>query len=64
MVGDSEKLSSSSPLPKSYGITKPISLAGPTEADHLRNAELEKVFCLWNLCFICNFFQQFWLFVV
>ncbi|KAJ8445846.1 hypothetical protein Cgig2_027927 [Carnegiea gigantea] len=41
MVGDSEKLNSS-PLPKSHGITKPISLAGPTEADHLRNAELEK----------------------
>lgn len=42
MAGDSEKLNSSSPLPKSFGITKPISLAGPTEADHLRNAELEK----------------------
>lgn len=27
---------------KRYGITKPISLAGPTEADLLRNADLEK----------------------
>lgn len=42
MVGDSEKLHSSSTLPKRYGITKPISLAGPSEADHLRNAQLEK----------------------
>ncbi|XP_020536523.1 nuclear poly(A) polymerase 4 isoform X2 [Jatropha curcas] len=35
-----------SPLPsqpaKRYGITRPISLAGPTEADLHRNAELEK----------------------
>ncbi|GAB4837163.1 Nuclear poly(A) polymerase 4 [Ancistrocladus abbreviatus] len=28
--------------PKTYGITKPISLSGPTEADLQRNAELEK----------------------
>lgn len=28
---------------KMYGITKPISVAGPTEADLHRNAELEKV---------------------
>ncbi|KAH9603290.1 hypothetical protein KSS87_001826 [Heliosperma pusillum] len=27
---------------KKYGITKPISVAGPSEADLLRNAELEK----------------------
>jgi len=53
MVGGSEKLNSSSPLPKSYGITKPISLAGPTEADHLRNAELEKVFvCRISVLFV------------
>ncbi|TYH61106.1 hypothetical protein ES332_D07G027100v1 [Gossypium tomentosum] len=28
--------------PKNYGITKPISLAGPSEADIQRNTELEK----------------------
>ena len=47
MGGSSEQLinggSSSSPI-KRFGITKPISLAGPTEADLLRNAELGKVF--------------------
>ncbi|KAK8535282.1 hypothetical protein V6N13_081422 [Hibiscus sabdariffa] len=32
-----------SPPPKNYGITKPISLAGPTEADIQRNTELEKL---------------------
>ncbi|XP_057516448.1 nuclear poly(A) polymerase 4 isoform X3 [Amaranthus tricolor] len=46
MGGSSEQLinggSSSSPI-KRFGITKPISLAGPTEADLLRNAELGKV---------------------
>ncbi|XP_039054950.1 nuclear poly(A) polymerase 4-like isoform X1 [Hibiscus syriacus] len=31
-----------SPPPQNYGITKPISLAGPTEADNQRNTELEK----------------------
>lgn len=29
--------------PKSYGITKPLSLAGPSAADIKRNVELEKV---------------------
>lgn len=29
--------------PKSYGITKPLSLAGPSPADFKRNLELEKV---------------------
>jgi hypothetical protein len=33
--------------PKSYGITKPLSLAGPSSADIKRNVELEKV----KLCF-------------
>lgn len=33
-----------SPAPaKQYGVTKPISLAGPTLADVQRSAELEKV---------------------
>lgn len=64
MMGDSEKLNSSSPLPKSYGITKPISLAGPTEADHLRNAELEKVFaCRISVLFV-NSSSKFGCFVV
>ncbi|XP_059643221.1 nuclear poly(A) polymerase 4-like isoform X2 [Cornus florida] len=42
----SEGLSASSPLPhqppKQYGVTSPISLAGPTEADTQRSLELEK----------------------
>ncbi|KAL2940118.1 Nuclear poly(A) polymerase 4 [Bienertia sinuspersici] len=47
MVEGSEQLinsggSSSSPMTVRYGITKPISLAGPTEVDLLRNAELGK----------------------
>lgn len=29
--------------PKKYGVTKPISVAGPAEVDFQRNAELEKV---------------------
>ncbi|KAL8139271.1 hypothetical protein V2J09_005292 [Rumex salicifolius] len=37
---DSENSKASSP--KRFGITKPISLSGPNEADLLRNAELEK----------------------
>ncbi|KAG2699601.1 hypothetical protein I3760_07G199000 [Carya illinoinensis] len=42
MVG-SESPNGSSPQPaRKYGITKPISLAGPTEADLHRNMELEK----------------------
>ncbi|XP_052209473.1 nuclear poly(A) polymerase 4 isoform X2 [Diospyros lotus] len=50
MVGP-ENLDGSSPPPpllsqpvitKKYGVTKPISLAGPSEADFQRNAELEK----------------------
>ncbi|XP_022729105.1 nuclear poly(A) polymerase 4 isoform X3 [Durio zibethinus] len=35
-------LSQQSQRPKKYGITKPISLAGPSEADIQRNTELEK----------------------
>ncbi|KAA8540346.1 hypothetical protein F0562_024735 [Nyssa sinensis] len=41
----SEGLSGSPPppqSPKQYGVTKPISFAGPTEADIQRNSELEK----------------------
>lgn len=34
---------SSSPSPKQYGVTKPISMSGPTEADVHRSRELEKV---------------------
>ncbi|XP_058006292.1 nuclear poly(A) polymerase 4 isoform X2 [Hevea brasiliensis] len=32
----------SSPPPKQYGVTKPISMSGPTEADIQRSRELEK----------------------
>ncbi|GAB2275797.1 hypothetical protein Dimus_010547 [Dionaea muscipula] len=40
MVGSEGSNSSS---PRKYGITKPISLAGPTDADLQRNSELEKL---------------------
>lgn len=35
------------PIPKQYGVTKPLSLSGPTDADIRRTKELEKVrlFC-------------------
>lgn len=40
---------------KSYGITKPLSVAGPSKADLKRNLELEKVvfvFCFpMEICF-------------
>lgn len=40
----SEGLSGSpAPAAKQYGVTKPISVAGPTEADRQRSRELEKV---------------------
>ncbi|KAH9665673.1 nuclear poly(A) polymerase 4 [Citrus sinensis] len=38
---------SSPPPPKQYGVTKPISMAGPTEADIQRNRELEKIAKDW-----------------
>ncbi|KAG5524787.1 hypothetical protein RHGRI_031449 [Rhododendron griersonianum] len=44
-----ESLDGSSPAPaapvtaKKYGVTKPISVAGPTEVDFQRNTELEKL---------------------
>jgi poly(A) polymerase len=44
MVGTQNLGGSLPPLnsPKSYGITKPLSLAGPSSADIKRNVELEK----------------------
>lgn len=48
-MADSKCITGASPPPPQpvaaikYGVTKPISLAGPTEADIQRNAELEKV---------------------
>nr|GMC53831.1 nuclear poly(A) polymerase 4-like isoform X2 [Ipomoea batatas] len=30
------------PIPKQYGVTKPLSLSGPTDADIRRTKELEK----------------------
>ncbi|XP_065866310.1 nuclear poly(A) polymerase 4-like isoform X2 [Euphorbia lathyris] len=38
----SQGLYTSSPPPKQYGVTKPISMAGPNDADILRSRELEK----------------------
>lgn len=37
---------------KSYGITKPLSVSGPSAADLKRNLELEKVITL-SLAFVC-----------
>ncbi|KAJ8756108.1 hypothetical protein K2173_024655 [Erythroxylum novogranatense] len=37
-----EGLSGSAPPPKQFGVTKPISVAGPTEVDAQRSRELEK----------------------
>lgn len=48
---------------RQYGVTKPISTAGPTEADIQRTLELEKV-CAIEFCFgkIDEFlFLIFWL---
>lgn len=36
---------------KSYGITEPLSIAGPSAADVKRNLELEKV----SVVFVCFF---------
>lgn len=48
----SESLSESvAPPPKKYGVTKPLSLAGPTETDLQRNAELEKVVLFFSYIF-------------
>ncbi len=44
MVGpESPNGSTPQPAAKKYGITKPISIAGPTEADFQRNMDMEKV---------------------
>ena len=37
---------------KQYGVTKPISMAGPTKTDRQRSKELDKV---WIVC-VCVFF--------
>lgn len=42
-MGNSEVGSTVAHGLKQYGVTKPISLAGPTEADLQRTVELEKV---------------------
>lgn len=44
------------PLPKEYGVTKPLSLAGPMEADIQRTKELEKV---WSLRFLFVYYVDF-----
>ncbi|MCD7447869.1 Nuclear poly(A) polymerase 4 [Datura stramonium] len=42
MVSSDSLSGSAASPPKKYGVTKPLSLAGPTEADLQRNAALEK----------------------
>lgn len=37
--------------PKQWGVAKPLSLAGPIDADIQRNRELEKVCCILCLLF-------------
>lgn len=39
---------------KQYGITNPLSFAGPTNADRQRTSELEKVYNLMLLQFFLN----------
>jgi hypothetical protein len=51
----SEGLSGSpAPAAKQYGITKPISVSGPTDADRQRSRELEKV-CIDIIVFYRKF---------
>lgn len=65
MVGSQSPAPPSSQEVKSYGITKPISVAEPTEADFQRNRDLEKVilfFCVllfWNILRFNLFFLDF-----
>jgi poly(A) polymerase len=55
----SEGLSGSpAPAAKQYGVTKPLSVAGPTEADRQRSRELEKV-CIHIIVFQESFFFFF-----
>lgn len=58
-MGNSEVGSTVAHGLKQYGVTKPISLAGPTEADLQRTVELEKVcsskFSPFFLLFACFF---------
>lgn len=59
MVGSNGSPSPSPPQPqqrqspdsapsKLYGVTKPLSLAGPSDTDRLRTKELEKVCALFD----------------
>lgn len=70
MVGSQSPAPPSSQEVKSYGITKPISVAEPTEADFQRNRDLEKViffFCVllfWNILRFNLFFLDFDFFFV
>ncbi|KAI4387392.1 hypothetical protein MLD38_005230 [Melastoma candidum] len=41
-MGSADGLGGSEPAAKQYGVTKPISLAGPSEADVLKSLELDK----------------------
>ncbi|MFS7974317.1 putative polynucleotide adenylyltransferase [Helianthus anomalus] len=43
------------PSPKQHGVTKPLSLAGPSNADLLRTKKLNKVgFCYLIICVFIN----------
>lgn len=57
-MGSAEGLSNSpvtsnQAVPKCYGVTKPISLAGPCDADVQRSKELEKVL-IDRLAILCT----------
>lgn len=48
------------PPPKKYGVTMPLSLAGPSEADLQRSAALEKVvFLVYQLNFLFTGLTKF-----
>ena len=40
------------PSPKQYGVTRPISTAGPADVDLQRTVELEKVCVLLSFSFV------------
>lgn len=46
-------------VPRQYGVTKPLSTAGPTEADLQRNMELEKVLLSFIVHFGIYFFNYY-----
>lgn len=53
-MGSSEGGNVTNQAPRHYGVTKPISIAGPSDVDLQRSVELEKV-CTFSLLFVTDF---------